>query len=246
MQTMFYEFPSRDDEARFRASYHQKLRKRIKAVLAVNTITAAISFSGLTLLRFATGNGFGQPGLTSGKFTRWTILDGSDLIVNLSLLLGVLTVSSRCWQVSNKKLEAVCVMYLLLMFAAAMSTSVIQRRFNVDDRALLQLSNHRLVFSFFSVATLRLRPRVHICVVGLALVGLLPASWAVPADRKPDMLGLLLPAMLAALGSTTLCFMFESAYRRYFWLKHCTRITTTLGGKKAATAPRQPSPSPEA
>ncbi|ORZ31109.1 hypothetical protein BCR44DRAFT_1442997, partial [Catenaria anguillulae PL171] len=238
---MFYEFPNSEDEARFRASYHEKLRKRIKAVLAVNTMTAAVSFSGLSLLRTVTENLAIQRFIPStGRFTSWLILDGSDVIVHFILLLGCLTVNSKYFRVSSSKIEAACVIYVLLMFAAAMSTSVIQRRLSVNDRASLHFSNHRLLFSFFSMATLRLRPRVHVSIVGLALLGLSSASWAlVPKDRMVDMIGIQLPAMLAALGSTTLCFMFESASRRYSWLKHCAKAGT-FGGKRTVTAQRSP------
>ncbi|ORZ31093.1 hypothetical protein BCR44DRAFT_84477 [Catenaria anguillulae PL171] len=233
---MFYEYPNIEDECRFRAAYHQKLRKRIKAVLAVNTLTAAMSFSGLILLRIATGALAIHPlRPNTGGFTSWLILDGSDVIVNFALLVAVLLVSSKHFLVSNSKLEAVSIVYVLLMFVAAMATSIIQRRLDVNDRASLHLSNHRLVFSFFSMATLRLRPRVHVSIVCGALFFLSSASWAlVPADRMLDMLGIMVPATLAALGSTTLCFMFESASRRYFWLKHCSR-TATLAGKRVGT-----------
>ncbi|ORZ31075.1 hypothetical protein BCR44DRAFT_1443151 [Catenaria anguillulae PL171] len=160
------------------------------------------------------------------------------MVVNFGLLVSVLMASSKYFQVTNNGLEVISVIYVLLMFATAMTTSIIQRRFNVNDRASLHLSNHRLIFTFFSMASLRLRPRVFVCIIGLAMCVMGSASWAlVPSDRMVDMLGIQLPTMLAALGSTTLCFMFESASRRYFWIKHCAKPVTFRGKKEATLQP---------
>ncbi|ORZ31083.1 hypothetical protein BCR44DRAFT_350895 [Catenaria anguillulae PL171] len=226
IQSLFYEFPDEIDEERYQASYHVKMQKRVKAVLAVNTATAAVSFIGVTLLR-ASSRASAEIDLY-----RWMILDSLDLIVNITLLAGVLLVSSKYLQVSEKHIEVVSVIYVVMTFAAAMTNSIALRRLQVEDRPSIQLSNHRVLFSYFAMTTLRLRPRLHLSIVGLALLALPLAAWAfVPEDRLVDMFGIAFSSFLAGLGSMTLCLMFESAARRYFWLKHCV-LNATLAAEK--------------
>ncbi|ORZ39350.1 hypothetical protein BCR44DRAFT_315985 [Catenaria anguillulae PL171] len=222
-----YQFPTAEQELAYHAFYLRNLLGRIRVTLALSVISSGLSFSLLAVIRTSM-SGF-STSTASWWLNQWIAgSDGRDTLVSVGVLLVVLAVPQLPWTRTlpssrRRWIELVAVLYAIAIMSLAKTSDIVvhQARSATADRAGIQITNHRVVHSLFTLTTLRLRPKVHLSILAGAFIAAvieLGVFWNSPVLGERARVHSIV-AIGTIMGSVTLCLLFEISSRKYFWLK---------------------------
>ncbi|KNE58560.1 hypothetical protein AMAG_04123 [Allomyces macrogynus ATCC 38327] len=220
-QFFVYTFPSPEQEAVYRSYYHRKLRDRFIITNLTVTVAWCLVAGMSPLTRKGTATGSDPYGISS--FWYQHIPGFVAVVLPIVALHG--------FHLEGATLEVFATIYVSTVITVAIAM----------DAAARYLTNNPLVQMFLfmgylsaimSATTLRLRPRIHLSVIGMATV-IDMLRWAILAalGRAGTAIAVVGVSCAAMVLSITLTLFNESAQRRYFYLRRLVELdAVALGG----------------